>query len=142
MLGEDLEITGPLELHLFASTSARDTDFVAKLVDVYPNGRAYNVTTDGIVRARYRESVFEPTFVTPGEIYEYIINLEAVSQLFRKGHRLRIDVTSSSFPEYDRNMNTGNPIGEDARGLVAKQTIYHDINHASYLDLPVILPSG
>ncbi len=140
-LENDIEITGPLELHLFALTSARDTDFVAKLVDVYPNGRAYNVTTDGIIRARYRKSVFEPALVTPGEVNEYVINLEAVSQLFRKGHRIRIDVTSSSFPEYDRNMNTGNPIGEDARGIVARQIVYHDSDFASYIDLPAILSS-
>jgi uncharacterized protein len=137
-LKEDLEVTGPLKLHLFAATSARDTDFVAKLVDVYPDGRAYNVTTDGIIRARYRKSLFQPEFVIPGEVNEYMINLEATSQLFRKGHRIRIDVTSSSFPEYDRNMNTGNPIGEDAKGIVARQTVYHDSEHSSYIDLPVI----
>jgi putative CocE/NonD family hydrolase len=137
-LKEDLEVTGPLKVHLFAATSARDTDFVAKLVDVYPDGRAYNVTTDGIIRARYRKSLFEPEMVSPGEVNEYVINLEATSQLFRRGHRIRIDITSSSFPEYDRNMNTGNPIGEDAKGVTAKQTIYHDSEYPSYIDLPVI----
>jgi putative CocE/NonD family hydrolase len=136
-LKEDLEVTGPLQLHLFAATSARDTDFVAKLVDVYPDGRAFNVTTDGIVRARYRKSLFQPELVTPGEVNEYVINLEATSQLFRKGHRIRIDVMSSSFPEYDRNMNTGNAIGEDAQGVIAEQTIYHNSEYASYIDLPV-----
>ncbi len=142
-LTEDLEVTGPLTLHLFAATSAKDTDFVAKLVDVYPNGRAYNVTTDGIVRARYRKSLFQPELVTPGEVNEYVINLEATSQLFRKGHRIRIDITSSSFPEYDRNMNTGNPIGEDARGITAKQTIYHTSQYSSFIDLPIIrVPVG
>ena len=137
-LKEDLEVTGPLQLHLFAATSARDTDFVAKLVDVYPDGRAYNVTNDGIIRARYRKSLFQPELVSPGEVNEYVINLEATSQLFRRGHRLRIDITSSSFPEYDRNMNTGNPIGEDAQGITAKQTVYHDSEYPSYIDLPVI----
>jgi hypothetical protein len=137
-LSEDLEVTGPLKLHLFAATSARDTDFVAKLVDVYPDGRAFNVTTDGIIRARYRKSLFQPELVTPGEVNEYLINLEATSQLFRKGHRIRIDITSSSFPEYDRNMNTGNPIGEDANGVTAKQAVYHDSEYSSYIDLPVI----
>jgi putative CocE/NonD family hydrolase len=137
-LKEDLEVTGPLKLHLFAATSARDTDFVAKLVDVYPDGRAYNVTTDGIIRARYRKSLFKPEFVAPGEVNEYVINLEATSQLFRKGHRVCIDVTSSSFPEYDRNMNTGNPIGEDAKGITARQTVHHDSEYSSYIDLPVI----
>jgi hypothetical protein len=137
-LQEDLEVTGPLALHLFAATSARDTDFVAKLVDVYPDGRSFNVTTDGIIRARYRKSLFQPELVTPGEVNEYVINLEATSQLFRKGHRIRIDITSSSFPEYDRNMNTGNAIGEDAKGIIARQTVYHNSEYASYIELPVI----
>jgi putative CocE/NonD family hydrolase len=137
-LEEDLEITGPLRLHLFAATSARDTDFVAKLVDVYPDGRSFNVTTDGIVRARYRKSLFQPELVTPGEVNEYVINLEETSQLFRRGHCIRIDIASSSFPEYDRNMNTGNPIGEDAKGIIARQTIFHDSEYSSYIDLPVI----
>jgi putative CocE/NonD family hydrolase len=137
-LKEDLEVTGPLKLHLFAATSAKDTDFVAKLVDTYPDGRAYNVTTDGIIRARYRKSLFQPELVTPGEINEYVINMEATSQLFRRGHRVRIDITSSSFPEYDRNMNTGNLIGEDTKGITARQTIYHDSEYPSYIDLPVI----
>jgi putative CocE/NonD family hydrolase len=137
-LKEDMEVIGPLKLHLYAATSARDTDFVAKLVDVYPDGRAFNVTTDGIIRARYRKSLFQPELVTPGEVNEYVINLEATSQLFRKGHRIRIDIMSSSFPEYDRNMNTGNPVGEDAKGIIAEQTIYHESEYASYIDLPVI----
>jgi uncharacterized protein len=137
-LQNDVEVTGPLSLHLFAATSARDTDFTARLIDVYPNGWAYNVINGGIIRARYRKSLFKPELVTPGEVNEYVINLEAVSQLFRKGHRIRIDVASSNFPEYDRNMNTGNAIGEDARGIIAKQTIFHDSRYASYIDLPVI----
>lgn len=137
-LKEDLEVTGPLALHLFSATSARDTDFVAKLVDVYPDGRAFNVTTDGIIRARYRKSLYQPELVTPGEVNEYVINLEVTSQLFRRGHRIRIDITSSSFPEYDRNMNTGNPIGEDAKGITARQTVHHDREYSSYIDLPVI----
>jgi putative CocE/NonD family hydrolase len=95
---------------------------------------------DGIIRARYRKSLFKPELLTPGEIYEFVINLEATSQLFRKGHRIRIDIASSSFPEYDRNMNTGNAIGEDALGIPALQTVYHQSNYASYIDLPVIEP--
>ncbi len=137
-LKEDIEVTGPLLLHLFAASSARDTDFTAKMVDVYPDGRAYNVVCDGITRARYRKSLFKPELLKPGEINEYVINLEAVSQLFRKGHRIRIDVASSSFPEYDRNMNTGNAVGEDATGVPALQSIYHQKGYASYIDLPVM----
>lgn len=136
-LKEDMEVTGPLELHLFASTSAQDTDFTAKLCDVYPDGRAYNVA-DSIIRARYRKSVFKPEMVTPGEINEYIINLGCSSQMFRKGHHIRIDISSSNFPMFDRNMNTGNPIGEDAYGIPATQTVYHQSGYASYIDLPVI----
>jgi putative CocE/NonD family hydrolase len=139
-LEEDVEVTGPLEMHLFAATSARDTDFTAKLVDVYPDGRAYNIA-EGIKRARGRESVFNPEPVNPGEIIEYTINLGDSSQLFRKGHRVRIDISSSNFPMYDRNMNTANPIGEDAEGVPAMQTIYHQRGYASYVDLPVI-PTG
>jgi uncharacterized protein len=137
-LKNDIEVTGPLMLHLFAATTARDTDFTARLVDVYPDGRAYNVVCDGITRARYRKSLFAPEMVTPGEVNEYVVNLEAVSQLFRKGHRIRIDVASSSFPEYDRNMNTGNAVGEDKQGIPAMQSIYHQADYASYIDLPVI----
>lgn len=136
-LEEDIEVTGPLELHLFASTSAKDTDFTAKLVDVYPEGQAYNIA-DGIIRARYRKSGFHPELVKPGEIYEYIINLASTSNLFRKGHRIRIDVSSSNFPVFNRNMNTGNPVGEDIEGIPAMQIIYHQQRYASYIDLPVI----
>lgn len=136
-LGEETEVTGSLVLHLFAATSAKDTDFTATLIDVYPDGRAYNVA-DGIVRARFRHSVFEPEMVTPGEVNEYTINLGNTSQLFRKGHRIRIDISSSNFPAGDRNMNTGNAIGEDAQGIPAMQTIFHQQGYASYIDLPVI----
>lgn len=136
-LKEDIEITGPLEIHLFAATSVRDTDFTAKLVDVRPDGGSYNLV-DGIKRARGLKSNVKPELINPGEVYEYIITMGPTSQLFRKGHRIRIDISSSNFPLYDRNMNTGNPIGEDARGIVATQTVYHQAEYASYIDLPVI----
>jgi hypothetical protein len=136
-LEEEVEITGPLTLHLFAATSAPDTDFMAKLVDVHPNGLAMNVA-EGCVRARYRTSILKPQPVTPGQVYEYAIDLAATSNLFGRGHRLRIDVTSSNFPRFDRNMNTGNPFGQDATGIPAMQTVLHQDGQASYLDLPVI----
>ena len=132
-----MEVTGPLEVHLYAATSASDTDFTAKLVDVYPDGRAYNIA-EGIKRARGRKSIFELEPVKPGEVVEYTINLGNSSQLFRRGHCIRIDISSSNFPMYDRNMNTGNPIGEDAEGIPAMQTVYHQRGCASYIDLPVI----
>lgn len=134
---EDIEISGPIQLHLFAATSTRDTDFAAKLVHVLPDGRAYNLA-EGILRARGRKFGAQPEFVTPGVVNEYVITLGQTSQLFRKGHCLRIDVTSSNFPQFDRNMNTGNAIGEDAVGIPAMQTIHHESNRASYVDMPVI----
>ena len=136
-LAEDVEITGPLQLHLFAATSVRDTDFTAKLVHVYPDGRAYNLA-EGIIRASGRKFGDKRELVNPGEVYEYVITLGHTSQLFRKGHRIRVDISSSNFPQFDRNMNTGNPIGEDGRGIPAMQTIYHQSGCASYIDLPVI----
>ena len=136
-LEEDIEVTGPLTLHLFASTSAKDTDFTAKLVDVHPDGCAYNVA-EGCIRARYRKSVLKPEFITPGQVYEYQIRMGATGIVFGRGHRIRIDISSSNFPRIDRNMNTGNPFGVDTEGVPAIQTIFHDANYASYIDLPVI----
>jgi putative CocE/NonD family hydrolase len=140
-LKEEIEVTGPLEFHLFAATSAKDTDFTAKLIDVYPDGHAYNVT-DGVIRARYHKSFLKEEFIKPGETIEYVINMETASQMFLKGHKIRIDISSSNFPEYDRNMNTGNKPGWDARGITAKQTIFHQPSYASYIDLPVIKDTG
>ncbi len=140
-LNEELEITGPLKLHLFASTSTVDTDFFVKLVDVYPNGLAVNVA-EGAIRARYRKSILNPQPLIPGEVNEYKIDLASTSNVFARGHRLRIDITSSNFPRFDRNMNTGNPFGEDAFGIPAMQTIFHQPGQASYIDLPVIPGKG
>jgi len=134
---EDCEITGPIALHLFPATPVRDTDFVAKLVDVHPEGAAYNIA-EGCIRARFRKGILHEEFIVPGEIYEYVIDMATTSNLFRRGHRLRIDVTSSNFPRIDRNMNTGNPFGEDAEGIPAVQTIFHQTGFPSYIDLPVI----
>ena len=136
-LQADMEVTGPLEIHVFAATSARDTDFTAKLVDVYPDGRVYNLV-EGIERARGRKSESQPELVNPGQVYEYMIAMGDSSQMFRKGHRIRVEISSSNFPAFDRNMNTGNPIGEDAYGIPAMQTVYHQSGYASYMDLPVI----
>lgn len=137
-LKKDTEVTGPIDLHLFASSSCIDTDFTVKLVDVYPDGRAFNAA-DGIVRAQYRNSFYKSELLKPGEVTEFIIHLGHISQLFRRGHRIRIDIASSNFPTFDRNMNTGNPIGGDVKGIRAKQTIYHQAGYTSYIDLPVIL---
>jgi putative CocE/NonD family hydrolase len=114
-----------------------DTDFTAKLVDVRPDGYAHNLQ-DGIVRARYRTSAAEPSFLEPGRVYEFEIDLWSVSHLVKTGHRLRLEVSSSNFPRFDRNPNTGAPIGQDARLESARQTVLHSAAHPSHVVLPVI----
>jgi putative CocE/NonD family hydrolase len=136
-LETDLEVTGPIALELWAASSAADTDFTGKLVDVWPDGKAYNLV-DGIVRARYRESDWESRPIRPGKIYRYTFNIGATSNVFKAGHRIRVQIASSSFPKWDRNLNTGHPIGQDAVIKVAVQTIYHDKQHPSHIVLPVI----
>ena len=137
-LGEDTEVIGPVEVRLFAASSAKDTDFIIKLIDVQPDGRALNVT-EGIVRARFRRSIWEaPTLIAPGQTYEYRIELLPVAIIFGKGHRIRIHVSSSSWPLWDRNQNTGRPIGMDAEVETAEQTIYHDSERPSHIVLPII----
>lgn len=136
-LTSDLEVTGPVTMKLFAQSSAPDTDFTAKLVDVWPNGKAY-ILLDGIVRARYRDSDEHSSFIDPGRVYEYTIDLVATSNVFRVGHRIRVEISSSNFPKYDRNPNTGHEIGADSETLVATQKIFHDSKHPSHLILPVI----
>jgi len=140
-LKEKLEVTGPLMLHLFASTSAKDTDFMVRLVDVHPSGLAINVA-EGCIRARYRKSILQPELIPPGEVYEYTIDMAATSIVFGEGHRIRIHIASSDFPRFDRNMNTGNPVGEDAVGIPAMQTIYHQPDYPSYINLPVVPATG
>jgi putative CocE/NonD family hydrolase len=138
-LDRDLEVTGPVELVLFASSSARDTDFTGKLVDVHPNGRA-EILTDGILRARYRDSLSAPTPLEDGQIYELHLDLWATANLFYAGHRVRLEVSSSNFPRFDRNTNTGNTIAADTpQDLVqAVNRVYHDRAHPSHLILPII----
>ena len=123
-LEHDLEITGPVKMELYASSSAVDTDFTAKLVDVRPDGYAHNLQ-DGIIRARFRTSVAQPSFIEPGRVYRYTIDLGSTSHVIRAGHRIRVDVSSSNFPRFDRNPNTGAPLGVDARLESAQQTIHH-----------------
>lgn len=136
-LTEPLEVTGPVVLRLYAATSAPDTDFTAKLIDVHPDGRAYNVA-DGIVRARFRESLESPTPVSPGEVVEYEIDMWSTSHMFLPQHCIRLTVTSSDFPRYDRNPNTGRAWGTDTTVEVAQQTIFHDALRPSHLVLPII----
>ena len=138
-LKEQIEVTGPLTAVLYASTSAADTDFVARLCDVYPDG-ASRILAEGIVRARYRAGCDRGQPIEPGVVYEYRIDLVATSNLFLAGHRIRVDVTSSSFPRFDRNPNTGYPLGQDGPDDLtpALQTILHDGEHPSHIMLPVI----
>ena len=121
-LERDTEVTGPITVTLYASSSARDTDFTAKLVDVEPSGYARNLT-DGIIRARYRKPQEPANLIEPGQVYEYNIDLWSTSNLFKKGHRILLEVSSSNFPRFDRNTNTGNPIGTDTGFVSATQTI-------------------
>ena len=138
-LKEDLEVTGQIKVHLWAISSAPDTDFVARLVDVHPDGYAQNLT-DGIIRARYRNATLgeDASLIEPGRAYEYEIDLWATSNVFRAGHRIRLDVTSSNFPRWDRNPNTGHEFGADTELAVAHQTILHDREHSSYVVLPIV----
>ena len=136
-LEEDLEVTGPIELVLYAESSQPDTDFTGTLVDVYPDGRAIHIT-EGIVRARYRESYESPTLIDPGVVYEYRFALWETSNVFKAGHRIRLEVSSSNFPRFDRNQNTGTREGLDAKIRMADQALYHDTEHASHITLPII----
>jgi uncharacterized protein len=138
-LATDVEVTGPVSVVLWAASSAPDTDFVARLVDVAPDGTSINLT-DGIVRARYRaaERGEAPTLIEADRPYAYVLDLWATSNLFRAGHRIGVDVTSSSFPRWDRNPNTGHRFGADAELQAARQTILHDAEHPSRIVLPLV----
>jgi putative CocE/NonD family hydrolase len=132
-----LEITGPIMVALYAASSAPDTDFTAKLVDVHPDGYAQNLA-DGIIRARYRESRSNPRSITPGTVYEYRIDLWSTSMVVPPGHRLRVEIASANFPRFDRNPNTGHPLFNDAELQAATQTVFHDVARPSHIVLPVI----
>ena len=145
-LEEDVEVTGEIRVRLWASSSAKDTDFTAKLIDVYPPSPAYpggfdlNIG-DGIMRARFRDSRTEEKLMKPGEVYLFEIRLYPSSNVFKKGHRIRVDIAGSNFPRFDVNPNTGEPLNDHRRTMKALNTIYHDARHPSHILLPVI-PSG
>lgn len=132
----DIEAAGSVTVHLFASSDARDTDWTAKLVDVAPNGFAMNLT-DSILRARYRQSFEHPDLMTPGQTYEFDIGAGYTDNVFLAGHRIRLEISSSNFPGFSRNTNTGNQPEKDRQFKVAHQTILHGVGHASYLELQV-----
>src|SRR3974390_946354 len=136
-LEHDLEATGPVRLDFFASSSAVDTDFTAKLMDVYPDGTAINLS-EGILRARYRDSREKPTPLKLGQAYELTIDLWATSNVFKTGHRIRLEVSSSNFPRFDRNLNTGESAAISDNWATAINAILHDKDHPSALILPVV----
>ncbi|HYL38127.1 MAG TPA: CocE/NonD family hydrolase, partial [Bryobacteraceae bacterium] len=136
-LDRDIEVTGPVKVVLYASSDCPDTDFVAKLVDVYPDGRTMAVA-EGVMRARYRDGLSTPKPLEAGKVYAFNIDLVGTSNAFLRGHRIRVDIASSHFPQFNRNPNTGDPFGLDAKTRVAHQTIYHTSTEPSHIVLPVI----
>jgi hypothetical protein len=136
-LEEAVEVTGPVRVILYAASSAKDTDFTAKLCDVHPDGRVQPLTW-GIVRARYRDSYEQPALLEAGKVYRFEIDLWVTSNLFKKAHRIRVDISSSNFPAFSRNLNTGGDLGWEKEPVIAEQTIYHDAMRPSHLLLPVI----
>jgi uncharacterized protein len=133
----DMQVIGPVRVVLYAATSAHDTDFTAKLVDVFPDGRAQNLT-DGILRLRYRKSLEEPELARPGETSKVTIDAGVTGNVFQKGHRIRVEISSSNFPRFDRNPNTGGPVNQATELRTASQTVYHDARRPSYVLLPVV----
>ena len=136
-LDRPLTIVGPVTAALHAMSSAPDTDWVIRLTDVHPDGTS-RLLADGILRARYRESTTRPTPIEPNRVYEFPVDLWATANTFLPGHRIRVAVTSSSFPRFDRNLNTGGPIGVEAAGRPALNTVFHDAARPSRIVLPVV----
>jgi uncharacterized protein len=142
-LEEPVEITGPILVHLFVSSTASDTDFIARLIDEYPSttdypaGFALNLC-DTIIRMRYRNGNLQAALIEPSRVYDIVLNLPGISNRFGAGHRIRLDITSSSAPQYDVNPNTGGPLYQERGGVVARNTVLHDTDHRSLVRLPVI----
>jgi len=136
-LAEDIEVTGPVRAILYVSTSANDTDFAAKLVDVQPDGRPLLVT-DGLQRLRYRLSIDHPVFVKRNNAYQISIDAGVTSYVFMPGHRIRLEVTSSNFPRFDRNLNSPRPNSDETKTTKARQTIFHEKGYPSAIILPII----
>ena len=142
-LEKSVEIAGPIQAEIWVSSSARDTDFTAKLVDVYPPSKDYPAgyamnLEDGILRMRFRESREKETLMDPGDVYKVTIDLWATANRFNKGHKIRLDISSSNFPMYDVNPNTGGPLGKPTRRIKAINTIYHSQQRPSHVKLPVL----
>lgn len=136
-LSEDVEVTGPVRLDLFASSSAVDTDFTAKLVDVHPDGMCQRLC-DGVARARFRDGMEREALIEPGTVYRFEVDMWSTSQVFLTGHRIRVEVSSSAFPKYDRNLNSGRPLATDTDPQVADNQVWHTSALPSALVLPEI----
>ena len=135
-LDDDLTVIGPVRVDLWAASSAPDTDFTAKLVDVHVDGYAHNVS-EGIIRARYRNADDRESWITPGAVHDYVIDLGYTATVFRRGHRIRLEISSSNFPHFDRNLNTAAPLGEGDEMAPASQRVLHDAGHPSRLVIQV-----
>jgi len=138
-LRSEMAVVGPVKAILYVATSARDTDFTVKLVDVFPDGEA-RILTDGVSRLRYRKSLERAELARPGEVYEIAVDAGVTSNMFLRGHRIRVEISSSNFPKFDRNANTGGSIADETRLITANQTIYHGGTRASRLELMVLSP--
>ena len=132
-----LTIAGPVKMDLHATTDGRDTDWVVKLIDVYPDGKAFPMA-EGVLRARFRQGLSTPSLLEPGTAYRYEIDMVGTALVFQPGHRIRVDITSSNFPQFDRNLNTGDPLGKGTRPRVAQQTVWHSAARPSAIVLPVV----
>ena len=146
-LAADLEVTGPVEVKLWVASTAVDTDFTAKLLDIYPSSRDYPEgyalnLTDGILRAKFRHSWSDPELLTPGEVYPIAIQLYPTANRFAPGHRLRLDISSSNFPRLDVNGNTGENPAHSALQVTAENTVYHDRARPSGVTLWVVADGG
>lgn len=142
-LDASVEVTGRLVVNLWISSNAPDTDFTAKLVDVYPPNKDFPAgidlnVADSIVRARYRESLERAVMMKPGEVYRVRIEMYPTSLVFGKGHRIRLDISSSNFPRFDVNPNTGEPLNDNRRWQLAENTVYYDANRPSHILLPLM----
>jgi len=136
-LQEGIEVTGPIKLVLFVSSSVRDTDFTAKLVDVYPDGTAYNVQ-EGVIRARYREGMEKKVWMEAGKTYKVEMTIGATANYFGTGHRIRVEISSSNFPRFDRNMNTGGKNYDESKWIVAENQLHHSQQYPSRVILPIV----
>jgi uncharacterized protein len=136
-LTSPVAIAGPVQMKLFAATDGRDTDWMIKLVDVYPDGFAMNIA-EGMLRARFRKGVDKMELLQPNQVYEYDIAMAATANVFQPGHRIRVDITSSNFPQFDRNPNTGEDLGASNVTRTAAQTVRHGATQTSHIVLPVV----